>query len=119
MSRHGGIATIGGAGWLTRFDRSELQRVLSFDELAKFRRQQESAKVSGGNQMGTPATSEAPRADQFLMATEARFDRWRTLLQQARTWDRSTNQQNSTEDGYLAALTEHFNELRQWEDYFA
>ena len=69
--------------------------------------------------MGTPAISEAPRVDQFLMATEARFDRWRTLLQEARTWDRSTNQQNSTEGGYRAALTEHFNELRQWEDYFA
>ena len=40
--------------------------------------------------MSTSAKPEAPRVDQFLMAAEARFDRWRRLLQAARTWERST-----------------------------
>jgi arginine decarboxylase len=119
MSQDGGVATIGGPGWLSRFDCSGLQRVLSFEELVNLRRQRKSMKASGGNHMGTPAISEAPRVDQFLMATEARFDRWRTLLQEARAWDRSTNQQKANKDGFRAGLTERFNELRQWEGYFA
>jgi arginine decarboxylase len=67
----------------------------------------------------TAAISEAPRVDQFLMATETRFDRWRRLLQEARAWERSTNQQSPNKEKYRAALTGHFSELLQWEDYFA
>jgi hypothetical protein len=119
MSQDGGIATIGWPGWLRRFDCSVQQWVLSFKDLANLCRQQKSMKVSGGNHMGIPAISEAPRVDQFLMAAEARFDRWRRLLQEARAWDRSTNQQNPSKEGFRAALTGYFNELRQWEDYFA
>ncbi len=67
--------------------------------------------------MSTATNASAPRVDQFLMAAEARFDRWRALLQEARLWDRSTNQQ--TPGKHHAAVTKCFNELRQWEDYFA
>jgi arginine decarboxylase len=67
--------------------------------------------------MSTATNASAPRVDQFLMAGEARFDRWRALLQEARLWDRSTNQQ--TPGKHHAAVTKCFNELRQWEDYFA
>ena len=45
--------------------------------------------------MSTATNASVPRVDQFLMAAEARFDRWRALLQEARRWDRSTNQQDS------------------------
>jgi arginine decarboxylase len=53
------------------------------------------------------------------MAAEARFDRWRALLQEARMWARSTNQQSPGKEEHGAAVTKYFNELRQWEDYFA
>ena len=69
--------------------------------------------------MSTATNPSAPRVDQFLMAAEARFDRWRALLQEARMWDRSTNQQLPGKEGHHAAVTKYFNELRQWEDYFA
>jgi arginine decarboxylase len=69
--------------------------------------------------MNTPTKPEAPRVDQFLMAAEARFDRWRALLQEARTWDKLTNQRDPLKEGHRAAVTKSFNELLQWEDFFA
>jgi arginine/lysine/ornithine decarboxylase len=69
--------------------------------------------------MNTSTKPETPRVDQFLMAGEARFDRWRALLQQTRTWERSANQQDASKEGYRVAVREDFNELRQWEDFFA
>jgi arginine decarboxylase len=67
----------------------------------------------------TPANSAAPRVDQFLMASEARFDRWRALLQAARSWEKSASQPSQNKDEIRAALTQSFAELRQWEDFFA
>jgi arginine decarboxylase len=69
--------------------------------------------------MGTTAKPEAPRVDQFFMVAEARFDRWRTLLQAARNWERSSNQQPPNRADQQAAVANCFQELRQWEDYFA
>jgi arginine decarboxylase len=69
--------------------------------------------------MGTPAKPEAPRLDQFFMVAEARFDRWRTLLQATRNWERSSNQQPPNRAEQRAAVANCFQELRQWEDYFA
>jgi hypothetical protein len=60
--------------------------------------------------MSTATNASVPRVDQFLMAAEARFDRWRALLQEARRWDRSTNQQTPGKDGHHAAVTKSFNE---------
>jgi len=57
--------------------------------------------------------------DQFFMAAEARFDRWRTLLRAARNWERSSNQQPPNRAEQQAGLSNYFQELRQWEDYFA
>jgi len=37
--------------------------------------------------MSTAATEEGTRVDQFFTATEARFDRWRRLLDAARDWE--------------------------------
>ena len=62
---------------------------------------------------------DAPRVDQFLMAMEARFDRWRALLQAARTWERSANQLDPNKGDHQAAMTKFFRELLQWEDFFA
>jgi arginine decarboxylase len=69
--------------------------------------------------MNTPAKPESPRVDQFFMAGEARLDRWRTLLQASRVWDRSLAQQDPNKAQHQAAVTNAFQELRQWEDFFA
>src|SRR5277367_1783789 len=69
--------------------------------------------------MRTSKTPETSRVDQFFMAGEARFDRWRALLQAARTWERSVSSQPSDKAEHHAAVTNSFQELLQWEDFFA
>jgi arginine decarboxylase len=69
--------------------------------------------------MNTPSKTETPRVDQFFMAEESRFDRWRNLLQASRLWDRSFALQDSSKAQYQTAVTSAFQELRQWEDFFA
>ena len=69
--------------------------------------------------MNTPAKTETPRVDQFFMAEESRFDRWRNLLQASRLWDRSFVLQDSNKAQHQTAVTNIFQELRQWEDFFA
>lgn len=59
------------------------------------------------------------RVDQFFTGAEARFDRWRLLLQAARTWEGAANQQRPEKEGRQAAVSVSFQELRQWEDFFA
>jgi arginine decarboxylase len=62
--------------------------------------------------MSTAAGAPSIRVDQFFTAAEARFDRWRRLLDAGRAWEAGKEKDsNST----LAA----FQELKQWEDYFA
>jgi arginine decarboxylase len=68
--------------------------------------------------MSTSVNPDAPRVDQFLMAMEARFDRWRALLQAVRSWERSVNQLDPNK-GEHQAVTKSFDELLQWEDFFA
>ena len=58
--------------------------------------------------MSTSAKPEVPRVDQFFMVAEARFDRWRTLLQAARTWERSSNQQPPNRAEQRAAVAKLF-----------
>ncbi len=71
--------------------------------------------------MSTPAREKAQtvRLDQFFTVAEARFDRWRAFLQAARMWEASVNQQNSNKDVHRAVVSDSFQELRQWEDFFA
>lgn len=67
--------------------------------------------------VGTKAPS--VRVDQFFTAAEARFDRWRLLLQQARDWERATNQPPPDKEQKRNEVSGAFEELRQWEDFFA
>jgi len=56
------------------------------------------------------------RVDQFFTGAEARFDRWRSLLQAARSWKDLPVSKVSIEKasgGVWASLSE----LRQWEDF--
>ena len=69
--------------------------------------------------MNTSPNPERPQVDRFLMAAEARFDRWRALLQSARLWERATNQNQSAKGEHHAAVSNCFEELGQWEDFFA
>ena|SRR5437899_1891780 len=63
-------------------------------------------------------TSEV-RVDQFFTGAEARFDRWRSLLQSARAWERAGSQQPPEKEKYQAVISASLAELRQWEDFFA
>ena len=59
------------------------------------------------------------RVDQFFTGAEARHDRWRALLRQSRQWESSTTKQGAEAESYQSQVLETFEELRQWEDYFA
>jgi arginine decarboxylase len=59
-----------------------------------------------------------PQVDRFFTGTEARYDRWRTLLQQAREWEMSAKQAGAG-DANGARVVKSLEELRQWEDYYA
>jgi arginine decarboxylase len=59
------------------------------------------------------------RVDQFFTVAEARFDRWRTLLQAARTWERGSDQKQSQQQTARSSVLGTLQELRQWEDFFA
>ena len=65
------------------------------------------------------STAPAARVDQFFTVAEARFDRWRSLLQAARVWEGVANRQPSEKEKQQAATSASFQELRQWEDFFA
>ena len=69
--------------------------------------------------MNNPVKPEAPRVDQIFVGAEARFDRWRALNQASRLWDCSTSKQDSGKTEYRAAVINCFQELQQWEDFFA
>ena len=61
--------------------------------------------------MSTPVKPEAPRVDQFLMAAEMRFDRWRALLQATRMWERFVNQQDPNKNEHQATVSKLYQEL--------
>ena len=65
------------------------------------------------------APKQQPRVDQFFTGAEARHDRWRTLLRQSRQWESSTTKQGAEAKSYQSQVLETFEELRQWEGYFA
>src|SRR5215470_5437380 len=64
-----------------------------------------------------PQTS--TRVDQFFTVAEARLDRWRSLLQAARSWEASANQQDPEKVNRASNTLGIFQELLQWEDFFA
>ena len=69
--------------------------------------------------MSTETKIEKVRVDQFFTVAEARFDRWRSLLQGARAWEGLASQHRSESQKHQAALLASLQELRQWEDFFA
>jgi arginine decarboxylase len=65
------------------------------------------------------APQTATRVDQFFTVAEARLDRWRSLLQAARSWEASANQQDPEKVNRASHTLATFQELLQWEDFFA
>jgi arginine/lysine/ornithine decarboxylase len=57
--------------------------------------------------------------DRFFTVAEARLDRWRSLLQAARSWDAAANQPRHEVEKRKEIVSAAFAELRQWEDFFA
>ena len=69
--------------------------------------------------MSTTAKTSTARVDQFFTVAEARFDRWRSLLQAARNWQRAASEQPLEKEKYQATVSASFEELREWEEFFA
>jgi arginine/lysine/ornithine decarboxylase len=69
--------------------------------------------------MSSAASSQAPRVDQFFTGAEARFDRWRRLLQEARNWEASASQQQTDASTLRSKVAATLQELHQWEGFFA
>ena len=69
--------------------------------------------------MNVAAKASDVRVDQFFTGTEARFDRWRSLLQAARAWEGAAGQQAPEREKYEAGVSTALAEIRQWEDFFA
>jgi arginine decarboxylase len=69
--------------------------------------------------MPSETNKTTPRVDQFFTVAEARFDRWRTLLQSARAWESGVREKPSENKLRQRAVQSDCNELRQWEDFFA
>jgi arginine decarboxylase len=69
--------------------------------------------------MNLAAKASDVRVDQFFTGTEARFDRWRSLLRAARAWEGAVGQQRPESGKFQAGVSTSLAELRQWEDFFA
>jgi arginine decarboxylase len=64
-------------------------------------------------------TTKPERVDQFFTVPEARLDRWRGLLHAARTWESWELEQRPKRETAHANVATAFQDLRQWEDFFA
>ena len=69
--------------------------------------------------MSTGTSAQGTRVDEFFTVAEARFDRWRELLQAVRDWARFASQSRPEQVDARMAATTAFQDLRQWEDFFA
>ncbi len=58
------------------------------------------------------------QVDRFFTGTEARYDRWRRLLQYVREWE-SAASQRTPEEAHRARVVNSLEELKQWEDFYA
>src|SRR5215831_4720839 len=64
------------------------------------------------------SNSAIPQVDRFFTGAEARYDRWRTLLQLTREWETAASKRTA-EDAIRTKASASFGDLRQWEDFYA
>jgi arginine decarboxylase len=69
--------------------------------------------------MSSDTKAENVRVDQFFTVAEARFDRWRFLLHAARAWQGGAGQKGPDTEKHQTVVLASFQELQQWEDFFA
>jgi arginine decarboxylase len=69
--------------------------------------------------MSSATAAQNIQLDRFFTVAEARLDRWRSLLQAARTWEAAANQPRHEVERFKETVSAAFVELRQWEDFFA
>src|SRR6478736_1392580 len=69
--------------------------------------------------MSTTVNSPQVRSDQFFTVAEARHDRWRSLLSAARAWGSALEQHGPAAETKRSNFAAIFEDLRQWEDFFA
>lgn len=61
----------------------------------------------------------ASQMDRFFTVAEARYDRWRLLLQASRNWEAAMDGHHPAEKKQREIVATSFLELRGWEDFFA
>ncbi len=59
------------------------------------------------------------RVDQFFTVAEARFDRWRNLLQEVRVWEIAAREHQADKEEKRSLVVASLSELKKWEDFFA
>jgi len=69
--------------------------------------------------MSSATKVQGVQLDRFFSVAEARLDRWRSLLQAARSWEAAANQLRHEAEKRREIVSAAFVELRQWEDFFA
>jgi len=69
--------------------------------------------------MSSATKAQNIQLDRFFTVAEARLDRWRSLLQAARTWQAAANQPPHEVERCKETVSAAFVEIRQWEDFFA
>ncbi len=96
---------------------SEDRRGRQKEEILKFRKSPEVTERTLPVMSGVSKSQ--PQVDQFFTGAEARSDRWRTLLQQSRQWESAVAKETAKAKSHQSQVLEAFEELLQWEDYFA
>ena len=69
--------------------------------------------------MSSATKAQNTQLDRFFTVAEARLDRWRSLLQAARSWEAAASQPPHEVERCKETVSAAFAELRQWEDFFA
>jgi len=69
--------------------------------------------------MSTAPKTQTTKVDQFFTGAEARHDRWRKLLQQARLWEAAARQNQKETASNRSQVAASLEELKQWEDFYA
>src|SRR4051812_7795856 len=69
--------------------------------------------------MSSAPKTKTTQVDQFFTGTEARYDRWRTLLQLAREWEIAAKQQQSESESFRGRVINSLAELTHWEAFYA
>src|SRR5581483_11399349 len=68
--------------------------------------------------MSSAARTQPALVDRFFMGTEVRYDRWRSLHQQAREWESAASRQQPEASINHSQVVASLNELRQWEYFY-